>query len=101
MWECFEEAEVTQTGHRRCSAGDVIKFDVQNDETLESDKKLVEDAEETTKLVDARGIDSPRVWRNEAKAAQIENSEKLTPAESTSYRSLVMNEVSVCRSGQG
>ena len=42
------------------------------------------------KLVGAKGVDSPRVRRNEVQTAQIENSEKLTFAESTLYRSLVM-----------
>ena len=36
------------------------------------------------------GVDSPRVRRTEERTAQIENSEKLTSAESTLYRSLVM-----------
>ena len=38
----------------------------------------------------AEGVDSPRVRRNEEQTAQIENFEKLTSAESTLYRSLVM-----------
>ena len=38
----------------------------------------------------AKGVDSPRVRRNEEQTAQIENSEKLTSAESTMHRSLVM-----------
>ena len=42
------------------------------------------------KLVGARGVDSPRVRRNEERTAKIENSENLTPAESSSYRSWVM-----------
>ena len=42
------------------------------------------------KLNGAKGVDSPRVRRNEEETAQIENSEKLTSAESTLYRSLVM-----------
>ena len=68
-----------------------IKIDVQNDKmTLDADTKLVEDALETIKLVGATGVDSPRVSRNEEQTAQTENSEILTPAESTSYRSLVM-----------
>ena len=58
--------------------------------TLEADTKLVRDALETMKLVGARGVNSPRVRRNEEQTAHIENSEKLTSAESTSYRSLVM-----------
>ena len=37
----------------------------------------------------AKGVDSPRVRRNEEQTAQIENSEKLTSVESTLYRSLV------------
>ena len=89
-----------QTGHIGFSAIDAkelkilnrtIKIDVLNDEmTLEVDTKLVKDALETMKLVDAKGVVSPRVRRNEEQAAQIENSEKLTSAESTLYRSLVM-----------
>ena len=42
------------------------------------------------KLNGAKGVDSPRVRRIEEQTAQIDNSEKLTSAESTSYRSLVM-----------
>ena len=38
----------------------------------------------------AKGVDSPRVRRNEEQTAQIEISEKLTSAESSLYRSLVM-----------
>ena len=37
-----------------------------------------------------KGVDTPRVRRNDEQTAQIENAEKLTPTESTSYRSLVM-----------
>ena len=55
---------------------------------------MFENALETMKLVDAKGVDSPRVRRDEEETAQIENSEKLTSklttAESTLYRSLVM-----------
>ena len=58
--------------------------------TLEADTRLVEDALETMKLVGAKGVDSPRVRRTEEQTAQIENSEKLTSAKSTLYRSLVM-----------
>ena len=63
-----------------------------NDEVkLEADTKLVEDALESMKLhQSAKGVDSPRVRRNEEQTAQIENSEKLTSAESTLYRSWVM-----------
>ena len=68
-----------------------IKIDVLNDETtLEADTKLVECALESMKLIGAKGIDSPRVRKNEEQTAQIENSEKLTSAESTLYHSLVM-----------
>ena len=68
-----------------------IKIDVLNDETtLEADTKLVKDALETMKLIGATDVDSLRVRRNEEQAAQMENYENLTPAESTSYRSLVM-----------
>ena len=64
-----------------------IKIDVM---TLEAGTKLVESALESMKLNGAKGVDSPRVRRNEEQTAQIENSEKLTSAESTLYRSLVM-----------
>ena len=37
-----------------------------------------------------KGVDSPRVRRNDEQTAPIENSEKLTSVESTLYRSLVM-----------
>ena len=68
-----------------------IKIDVLNDEmTLEADTKLVENTLESMKLNGAKGVDSPRVRRTEEQTAQIENSEKLTSAESTLYRSLVM-----------
>ena len=89
-----------QTGHIGFSASDAkeleilnrtIKNDVLNDEmTLEADTKLVIDALETMKLIGANGLDSPRVRRKEEQTTQIENSEKLTPAESTLCRSLVM-----------
>ena len=58
--------------------------------TLEADTKLVENASESMKLKGAKGVDSPRVRRTEKQTAPIENSEKLTSAESTLYRSLVM-----------
>ena len=68
-----------------------LKIDVLNDEmTLEADTKLVEGALESMKLTGVQGVDSPRVRRNEEQTAQIENSEKLTSAESILYRSLVM-----------
>ena len=68
-----------------------IKIDVLNDEmTLEADTKLVRNAMETMKLIVAKGVDSPRVRRNEEQTVQIKNFEKLTSAESTLYRSLVM-----------
>ena len=92
--------EVRQTGHSGFSASDAkelkilnrtIKIDVLNDEMkLEGDTKIVESALESIKLAGAKGVDSPRVRRNEERTAQIENSEKLTSAESTLYRSLVM-----------
>ena len=92
--------EVKQTGHIGFGAYDkkelkilnrTIKTDVLNDEmTLEADTKLVENALESMKLNGAEGVDSPHVRRTEEQTAQIENSEKLTSAESTSYRSLVM-----------
>ena len=78
-----------------------INIDVLNDEmTLETDTKLVEGALESMKLNGAKGVDSPRVRRDGEQTAQIENSEKLTSAESTLYLSLVMK-VGVCRSSQG
>ena len=68
-----------------------IKIDVLNDEmTLDADTKLVENALEIMILKGAKGVDSPRVRRTEEQTAQIENSERLTSAESTLYRSLVM-----------
>ena len=68
-----------------------IKSDVLKDKmTLEADTKLVTDALEAMKWVGANGVHSPRVRRTEEQTAQIENSEKLTSAESTLYRSLVM-----------
>ena len=67
------------------------KIDVLNDEmTLEADTKLVENGLESIKLKGAEGVDSPRVRRTEEQTAHIENSEKLTSAESTLCRSLVM-----------
>ena len=45
---------------------------------------------ESMKLNGANGVDSPRVRRTEEQTAHIETSEKLTSAESTLYRSLVM-----------
>ena len=78
-----------------------IKIDVLDDEmTLEADTKLVKDAMETMKLFGAKGVDSPRVRRNEEQTAQIENSEKLTSAESTFIPHLG-DEVGVCRLRQG
>ena len=58
--------------------------------TLEADTGLDEGALKAMKLIDAKGVDSPRVTKNREQTAQIENSEKLTSAESTLYRSLVM-----------
>ena len=92
--------EVKQTWHIGFSVSDAkelkilnrtIKIDVLNDEmTLEADTKLVKDALVSMKLTGAKGVDSPRARRNEEQTAQIENSEKLTSAGSTLYRSLVM-----------
>ena len=65
--------------------------------TLEADTKFVEGALESLKLIGAKGIDSPHVRRNEEQTAQIENSEKLTSAASTLYRSLVMKLANVAR----
>ena len=58
--------------------------------TLEADTKLVEGALKAMKLIESKGVDSPRVRKNEEQTAQIENSEKLTSIKSTLYRSLVM-----------
>ena len=76
-----------------------IRIDVLNDEmTLEADTKLVEDALESMKLhQSAKGVDSPRVRRTEEQTAQIENSEKLTSAESTLNRSFVMKLANVAQ----
>ena len=92
--------EVKHTSHIGFGANDkkelkilnrTIRIDVLNDEmTLEADTKLVEGAVESMKLNGAKGVDSPRVRRFEEQTAQIENSEKLTTAESTLYRSLVI-----------
>ena len=92
--------EVKHTGHIGFVVNDkkelkilnrTIKIDVLNDEmALEADTKLVENALESMKLNGAKGVDSPRVRRTEEQTAQIENSEKLTSAESTLYRSMVM-----------
>ena len=57
---------------------------------MEADSKLVENASESMKLNGAKGVDSPRVRRNEEQTAQIENSEMLTSVESNLYSSLVM-----------
>ena len=91
---------VKQTGHIGFGANDkrelkilnrTIKIDLLHDEmTLEADTKLVENALESMNLKGAKGVDSPRVRRTEQQTAQIENSEKLTSAESTLHRSLVM-----------
>ena len=76
-----------------------IKVDVLIDEmTLEADTKLVEEALESMKFhQSAKGVDSPPVMRNEEQTAQIEDSEKLTSAVSTLYRSLVMKLAYVTR----
>ena len=42
------------------------------------------------KLIGEKGVDPPRVRRNEERTALTESSEKLTSEESTLYRSLVM-----------
>ena len=88
--------EATQTVHIGFFAGDAkdlkilnrtIKIHVRHDEvTLEADTKLVEDALNTVKLVGAKGVDSPRVRRNEEQPRKMESSEKLTPAESCRCR---------------
>ena len=73
--------EVKQTGHIGFGACDknelkilnrTIKIDVMNDEmTLEADTKLVEGALESMKLTGAKGVDSPRVRRNEEHRSRI------------------------------
>ena len=79
-----------------------IKIYVLNDEmTLEADTRLVENALESMKLKGAKGVDSRRVRRTEEQTAQIENSEKLTSAESTLYRSLVMKLANVAQDRVG
>ena len=90
--------EVKQTGHVGFGVNDekelkilnrTIEIDVLNDEmTLEAGTKLIENALESMKLSVSKGVDSPRVTRNEEQTAQIENSEKLTSVETTLYRSL-------------
>ena len=45
----------------------------------------------------AQGVDSPRVRRNAEQTAPIDNSEKLTSAESILYRSLAMKLASVAQ----
>ena len=68
-----------------------IKIDVQNVEmTFEVRRELVEDALKSMKLVGSKGVDAPRVSRYAEQTARVERSEKLTPAESTLYRNLVM-----------
>ena len=80
-----KQFEVKQTGHVGFSASEAkelkilnrtFKIDVLNDEmTLEADTKLVESALESMQLTGAKGVDSPRVRRNEEQTAHIENSE--------------------------
>ena len=65
--------------------------------TSEADTKLVEGALESMKLTGAEGVDSPCVRRNVEPTAHIDNSEKLTSAESTLYRSLVMKLANVAQ----
>ena len=67
--------------------------------TLEADTKLVEGALESMKLTGAKSVDSPRVRRNEEQTAQIENSGKLTSAESACILQFG-DDVGVCRSRQ-
>ena len=71
-----------------------------NDETtLEAETKFVEDALESMMSTGAKCFESPRVRISEEQKAQIENSEKLTSAESTLVPQLG-DEVGVCRSRQ-
>ena len=64
------------------------------------DTKLVTDALNTMKLVGAKGVDSPRVTRNEEQTAQIENSEK-THISGVDFVPQLGDEVGKCRSRQG
>ena len=68
-----------------------IKIDVQNVEmTLEAETQLVGDAFGGNETGRCKRRPFATCQRNEEETAQIENPEKVTPAESTSYRSLVM-----------
>ena len=60
---------------------------------MEADTKLDVNALESMKLNGAKGVDSPRVRRNEEQTAQIENSEKLSSSQ-------FGDEVGVCCSRQ-
>ena len=92
--------EAKQTRHMKFSAevaqvlkilSRAINIAVRNVETtLEVHTKVVEEALEIMKLTSAKSVDSLRVKRTEEQTVQIENTEKLTPEESISYRSLVM-----------
>ena len=65
--------------------------------TLDADTKLVRDVfGDPESWLMQKGVDSPRVRQNEEQTAQIENSAKLTSAESTLYRSFG-DEVGVCQ----
>ena len=82
--------EVKQTGHIGFSASDTkelkilnrtIRIDVLNEEmTVEADKKIVKDVLETVQLVGGKGVDSPRVTRNEEQTAQHERATEWTHA---------------------
>ena len=92
--------EAKQTRHMKFSSevaqvlkilNRAINIAVRNVETtLEVHTKVVEEALEIMKLTSAESVASLRVKRTEEQTVQIENTEKLTPEESISYRSLVM-----------
>ena len=52
------------------------------------------------KLVGAKGVDSPRVRRNEQQTAQIRNFEKIH-ASRDDFVTQLSDEIDVCRSKQG
>ena len=78
-----------QTGHIGYGANDKKELKILN-RTIKIERYLLRVLLESMQLNGAKSVDSPRVRRTEEQTAQIENSEKLTSAESTLYRSLVM-----------
>ena len=101
--------EVKQTRHIGLSASNAkvlkilnraIKIDVLNDEmTLEADTKLVDDALETMKLIGAKGVDSPRVWKNAEQTIQIKSSKEVHIS-GVDFVPQLDDEVGVCCSRQ-